>query len=362
MQNSRDACRWVYNKALEVRKEAWEQRQESISRYDTTKMLPGWKVSHPFLTEAYSQCLQETCTRLDLAFRAFFRRVKAGEKPGYPRFKGHDRYDSFTFPQSGFKLLKDGRLHLAKIGDVKIKLHRPVIGQIKTLTVRCDRIGNWYACFSCIVEPRPLPPSIEVVGVDLGLTIFAMLSNGEKIKRERWMKRDSKDVARLQRKKERLSKGSPERGKAIHALCHSYQRQTNRRNNFAHQESRKLVNRYGLIVFEDLDIRGMQASGNRIINKGIADVAWNRFVSFTEAKAEDAERSVIRVDPKNTTQQCSRCGQIVKKGLHVRVHDCPHCGLKIDRDLNAALNVLARGLASIPARRDRSRATSVAAA
>jgi len=364
LQNSLGACRWVYNKALEIRKEAWEQRRESISRYDTAKMLPGWKADYPFLASAYSQCLQEACTRLDLAFRAFFRRVKAGEKPGYPRFRSVNRYDSFTFPQSGFKLLDNGHLRLAKIGDVRIKLHRPIGGECKTLTIRRDSVGNWYACFSCVVEPKPLPPSAEAVGIDLGLTVFATLSNGERIERERWMKRDAQDIARLQRKKEPLPKGSAERHSVIHALCHAYQRQTNRRSNFAHQQSRKLVNRYGLIVFEDLDIKGMQAKGNRTVNKGIADVAWDRFVTFTNAKAEEAARSVIRVDPKNTTQQCSRCGEIVRKDLHVRVHDCPCCGLKTDRDLNAALNVLARGLVSIRADSSvtgRSRANSLAA-
>ena len=293
--------------------------------------------------------MQEVMIRLDLAFRAFFRRAKAGEKSGYPRFKSDNRYNSFTYPRErgNWRFPNNGHIRLSKIGNVKIILHRPLEGKCKTLTIHRDSIGNWYACFNCITEPKPLPPSVEVVGIDLGLTIFATLSNGEKIKREHWMKRDGKDIARLQRRKERLPKGSPERHKAIHALQHAYQRQTNRRNNFAHQESRKLVNRYGLIVFEDLDIKGMQAKGNRAINRGIADVAWNQLVTFTGSKAEEAGRSVIRVDPRNTSQMCSSCGQIVKKDLHVRVHSCPHCGLVISRDLNASLNILARGLASI---------------
>ena len=344
-----DCCRFIYNKALETRKEAWEERQKSVSRYDTSNMIPQWKEENEWLKDGHAQAMQEALKRLDLAFRAFFRRVKAGEKPGYPRFKSRARYDSFTYPQEkgNWRLLDDKRVRLSKIGHVKIKLHRPLEGECKTLTVRRDSVGNWYACFSCIIEPKSLPPSVEVVGVDLGLTVFATLSNGEQIKRERWMKRDEKDIARLQRKKERLPKGSPERRKAVHALCHAYQRQTNRRSNFAHQESRKLVNQYGLIVFEDLNIKGMQANGNRTINKGIADVAWNRFVTLTESKAEEAGRSVIRVDPRNTSQMCSGCGQIVKKDLHVRIHNCPFCGLVMDRDHNAALNILALGLQSV---------------
>lgn len=348
LQKTLEACRWLYNKTLEIRKTSWEQERKTVGRYDTINLLAQWKAEKPELSGVHSQVLQEVCTRVDLAFQAFFRRVKAGEKKvGYPRFRGSGRYDSFTFPQSGFSLLDNSKLRLSKIGDVKIVLHRPVTGKCKTLTIRRDRVGNWYACFSCEVEPKPLEPTPNVVGVDLGLTTFAYLSNGEKIARQRWTKRDEKDIARLQRKKERFVKGSPERGKVVHALCHAYERAANRRRNFAHQESRKLVNEYQFIAFEDLDIRDMQVNGNKTISRGIADVAWGQFVQFTTYKAADAGRSVALVNPRGTTQMCSGCGVVVPKDLSVRVHDCPHCGLRLDRDHNAALNILARGLASI---------------
>lgn len=349
LQLQLDACRFVYNKALEIRKEAWEQRQESIDRFDTVNMLPQWKIEYPWLQNGHAEAMQETMIRLDLAFRAFFRRIKNGEKPGYPRFRGKERYDSFTYPRErgNWRFSNDERIRLSKIGWVKIKLHRPIEGQAKTLTIRRDRIGNWWACFSCIVEPSPLPLSNEMVGIDLGLTAFAVLSNGESVERQRWMKRDAKDIARLQRKKERFAKGSLERRKAVHALQHAYQRQTNRRNNFAHQESHQLVNRYGLLVFEKLDIQDMQSNGNRVINRGIADVAWGKFVQYTAYKAECAGRGFLLVNPRGTTQECSQCGIVVPKDLSVRVHDCPHCGLKLDRDLNAARNILARGLACV---------------
>lgn len=345
MNNTLEQCRWVYNKALETRKNAWEQEKKSVSKYDTIKMLPLWKAERPELTIVHSQPLQEVCQRVDLAFRAFFRRVKAGEEPGYPRFKGFGRYDSFTYTQSGFRL--GDKLYLSKIGDIKIKLHRPIEGQVKTLTIRRDRLGNWYACFSCLVEPKELPPTDKVVGIDLGLTTFGQLSSGEKIKRERWMKKDQKDLKRIQRQVSALPKGSTEQRKAVCALNHVHQRIANRRKNFAHQESRKLVNEYQIIVFEELDIVGMQSDGNKTINKGVADVAWGHFVQSTVAKAEEAGRTVVLVDPKNTTQLCSGCNEIVEKDLHIRVHDCPHCGLKLSRDLNAAINILARGLASL---------------
>ncbi|HEY5139307.1 MAG TPA: transposase, partial [Methylococcales bacterium] len=333
-----DACRWVYNETLATRKNAWEKDQKTISLYDANKLLPAWKVENPELARVHSQVFQNVQERVDLAFQAYFRRVKSGDAPGYPRFKGKGRYDSFTFKQSGFTV-QDNGLCLFKIGTVKIIFHRPIEGKIKTLTVRKDRVGNWFACFSSEVEISPLPPIDKVVGIDLGLATFAVCSDGKEIKRERWMKRDAKDIARLQRKKETFAKGSSERKVVVKALQHAFQRQANQRKNFAHQESRKLVNEYQFIAFEDLNITGMQAQGNKVINRGIADVAWNQFVQITSYKAVGAGRSVVLVDPKNTTQICSGCGEIVSKDLSIRTHACPHCGLKLGRDQNAALNI-----------------------
>lgn len=348
LQDSLDACRWVYNNTLETRKDAWETEQRAVSRYDTIKMLPQWKRDHPFLKQAFSQALQETCTRVDLAFKAFFRRVKRGETPGYPRFRSYFRYDSFSYPQygNGVRLTEKG-LYLSKIGTVKIKLHRPICGEPKLVTIRRDRLGNWYACFSCIADGQPLTPVPGVVGIDLGLTTFMMLSNGESERRERWWKRDEKDLKRIQRKVSRLPKGSPERRKAVRALNHVHQRIANRRRNFAHQVSRKLIDNYQIIVFENLDIQDMQQNGFKTITRGIADVAWAQTVEFASYKAEYAGRTVVKVNPKNTSQMCSGCGEIVPKNLSVRVHECPHCGLRIDRDLNAAKNILSRGLATL---------------
>jgi putative transposase len=178
LQATLDACRWVYNKTLEVRKTAWTERQERVSYYDSKKMLPFWKADYAFLKQAYSEVLADAVKRVDLALQAFFRRVKAGETPGYPRFRGQGGYDSFTFPtfRAGWKFTDDGRLYIYKVGNIKIKLHRPIEGEIKTLTLRRDTIGNWYACFSCKVGPRPLEPSPFVVGIDVGLSKFATLS------------------------------------------------------------------------------------------------------------------------------------------------------------------------------------------
>ncbi|MEO8394517.1 MAG: transposase [Chloroflexota bacterium] len=343
-----EICRSVYNATLATRKNAYERRGESLNYYDTAALLPIWKNNATNLSKVHSQVLQNVQIRVDLAFKSFFRRVKAGEEPGYPRFKGKGQYKSITYPQFGNGVKLDGNsLTVSKVGAIRIHLHRPIEGQIKTVTLQRNSVGKWEVGFSCEVEFKPLPVNASVVGIDLGLKTFAFLSDGSKINRQRWMKRDDKDIARLQRRKEQFTKGSPEREKMLHMLNHAYQRATNRRTNFAHQESRKLVNTYQFLALEKLDIQEMQGLGNTVINRGIADVAWGQFIQYIVYKAENAGRSVVLVNPRGTTQECSDCGQIVPKDLSIRVHDCPHCGLKIDRDLNAALNILGRGLASI---------------
>jgi putative transposase len=341
LNNTLELCRWVYNETLATRKNAWELEKKSVSCYDTIKMLPGWKKEKPELSQVYSQVLQEVCKRVDLAFQAFFRRAKSGEKPGYPRFRGYGWYDSFTYSQTGFTLCDKGLL-LSKIGGIKIVQHRPIEGKIKTLNIRRDVVGNWYACFSCEVEPEPIPESKKVVGVDVGLESFATLSTGEKIDNPRFFRRDENELAKAQRKLSKAEKGTPERAKRRLAVCHIHQRISNRRKDFAHKFARQLVNEYGIIALEKLNGKGMLQ--NHCLAKSISDAAWNQFAQYTQYKAENAGRECVLVDPRNTSKKCSRCGTLVEKFLSERVHSCPVCGLQIDRDENAAINILALGL------------------
>ncbi len=349
LEHTLEQCRLVYNRTLAMRKSAWEQGQKPVSRYDTIKMLPVWKEELTELKYVHSQVLQEVCTRVDLAFRHFFRRVKAGEKPGYPRFKGKGWYKSFTYPQSGFKLLDNGRLRLSKIGDVRIKLHRPIEGEIKTLTVKRDMFGNWYACFSVEVEPQPLEPSPDVVGIDVGLSDFATLSTGEKVANPRFFRKEETALAKAQRRLSKCEKGTVEFRKYKRVVQHIHQRIANKRRDFSHKLSRKLVDTYQFIALEDLNIQDMQDGNYRSMNKSIGDAAWHQLVQHISYKAEKAGRTVVLVDPRNTTKECSDCHAIVPKKLSNRVHSCPFCGCVLDRDLNAALNILARGLASMGA-------------
>lgn len=213
MQATLDECRWLYNHLLEQRKAAYDERQESLSLYDQHATLPGLKTARPTLQTVHSQVLQNIAVRLDLAFKAFFRRMKAGEQPGYPRFRGAGRYDSFCYPQSGFGLNREQQtVTLSKIGSVRAVLHRPVFGKIKTCCVRRSRTGKWYVTFSCEgVPPDVVPDATEAVGIDVGLTHFATLSTGEQIDNPRFFRTDERALAKAQRPLSRETKGTPER-------------------------------------------------------------------------------------------------------------------------------------------------------
>jgi putative transposase len=347
MDRTLDLCRWTYNQTLAYRKDSWEKEGKSVSKYETHNLLPTWKSEKPELSEVFSQTLQNVQERVDLGLKTFFRRVKAGENPGYPRFRGRGWYDSFTYPQKGFRL-DSGKLYLSKIGNIKIKLHRPIGGKIKRLIVRRAATGKWFACFSVEMEESPKPPWKDgsVVGIDVGLESFATLSNGEKIANPKFFRDEEKELARVQRRLSKAPKGTPERKAALKVVERVHERIANKRYEFAHQVSRDLVNRFGLIAFEDLNIKNMLQ--NHCLAKSISDVAWNMLVTVTSYKAANAGSMVVLVDPRNTSKMCSRCGILVEKSLSNRVHNCTHCGLSLDRDINAAINILRLGLQSLP--------------
>lgn len=354
LEQQLEICRWVYNKVLGTRKDAYEKDGVSLNYYDTKKLLPEWKKVEPKFKLVHSMVLQDIVLRVDLAYRAFFRRVKAGEEPGFPRFKGKGRYDSMTYPQYENGVSLDGnKLNLSKLGAIKVELHRELCGTPKIVTIRKSANGKWFVTFACEGEKQPLPEEPKRIGVDVGTQTFATLSNGEKIKNPRFFRREQDALAKAQRKLSKQPKGTPESAKSRKIVGRIYERIANRRSDFAHKFSRQLVNTYGVIVFEKLAVVEMLANhtevfGNKL-NKSIADVAWRQLAQFTAYKAEDAGRLFLQVDPKNTSKMCSRCKSLVDKDLSVRVHNCPHCGLILDRDHNAAINILALGLQSLNA-------------
>ncbi len=340
-----EECGWLYNHLLAERKDTYGQTRKGISLYDQINTYPMLKQEHPRLCTVHSQVLQNVAVRVDLAFKAFFRQCKAGENPGFPRFKGQGRYDSFTFPQSGFSITHDERVVLSRIGAVKMVFHRPIKGKIKTCTVHRASTGKWYACFSVECEPERLPATPEQVGIDVGLKTFATLSTGEEIANPRFFRKEEKALAKAQRNLAKAEKGTPERHHKRKIVARVHERIAFRRENFTHQESRKIVNAYGTIAVEDLHVNRM--THNHCLAKSISDAAWSAFFAQLDAKAEEAGRQFVKVNPAYTSQDCSACGHRQKMSLSERIFDCPCCHVHLDRDLNAALNIRGLGLQAL---------------
>ncbi len=364
-------CRLVYNNLLHERTALHEQGFKSPTYYTQAPAITRWKKDHAELKTVHSQVLQNVAVRVELAFQAFFRRVKAGETPGYPRLKGYGQYDSITYPGSGFKI-GESSVWLSLFGrqvQVKAKLHRPVLGKVKTCTVRRygsnPKSSKWFVCFSVEQEDAFLPPCTEAVGLDAGLNSFLALSNGEFVANPRFFRRDEKALAKAGRKQAKTKKRSEPRRKANKVLSRIHERIGNRRHDFVHQTARRLVNRFGIIAVEKLSVRNML--GNQKIShclaKSIADASWSMFQTILTSKAESADRDakgaalreVIAVNPAYTSQDCSGCGYRpdglegrTKKKLSDRWHFCPKCSASLDRDTNAAINILALALNTMP--------------
>jgi putative transposase len=377
LQWTLDRCREIYNAALAERRDAYEihvKRHPSYFDEDTRKsltkeqvisyntqavQLPQIKEIREEYQELHSQVLQDTLRRVDKGMKAFFRRVKAGQTPGYPRFQGKGRYDSFCYPQVGFSL-ENGKLILSKIGHIKVKQHRPIRGTIKTCTLKREG-EHWYAILACEVEKiKRTPYTDEGIGIDLGVMKLATLSNGDVIENPRHYRKVQEKLARAQRRLARKKKWSNRRRKAVKAVGKVHRKIRNQRNDYLQKHSRWLVDTYETIVFEDIKPANLSKApkakqdedGNFLpnganakagLNKSILDAGWSQFISMCEYKAANAGTvQVIRVDPKYTSQACSSCGQVRKKDLSERWHSC-ECGCSLDRDHNAALNILRLG-------------------
>jgi len=343
----------TYNAALQERRDAYRMAGKSIGFSHQCAELPACREVRPDLAEVPSQVLQDAVKRVDLAFDGFFRRCLAGEKPGYPRYKSCSRYDSMTFKQYGnsFSLEASpqknrGTLILAKLGPIKMVMHRPLQGTAKTAIVKRTPTGKWFVSICCEDAPEPtLPESEKEVGIDVGLKTFAYLSDGTTIENPRFFRQEEKNLAKAQRKRDKMPKKSKERKKLKKRVARVHERTKNRRKNFAHQESRKIVNSNGLIVVEALVVRNMIK--NPKLSKSIADVAWSQFFELLVSKAEEAGRTVVKVNPAYTSQRCSCCGHGQQMPLSVRVYECPKCGLLIDRDHNGSKNILEDGLNAV---------------
>ena len=340
-------CRHLYNKALAERKRQAELNRlkkdfqvfpwgkpEWIGYYDQKLELTATKTL--FQKEVHSQVLQDVIKRVDRSFKNFFKGF------GYPRFQGRNRYNSFTYPQSGFEL-EDGKLNLSKIGSIKVILHREIEGKIKTCTIKKD-IDQWYATFSCEIDD-PIPVEIKTkTGIDVGLIDLITLSNGKQVKPPKFLQESENKLTQEQKRLSRKMKRSRKRNKQVIKVAKVHRKIRNQRKDFAHKTSKVLVDTYERIVFEDLQIKNMVQ--NHHLAKSISDAGWYQLMQFTKSKAECAGKIVEFVNPNGTSQTCL-CGFHVPKDLSVRVHSCPSCGLVMGRDQVSAILIENRSISTV---------------
>ncbi len=336
-------CRTLYNLCLEQRILWYRQWRASANYYSQATQLPELKAVFPEFAKVGSQVLQDVVRRVDLAFQAFFQRCKtAGAKAGFPRFRSHRRYDSFSLKQCGWGL--EGRyLTIRNVGRFKLFLSRPIEGRIKTVTVKRS-VSGWFILFSCDEVPaKVLPKSDKVIGIDVGISHFLVDSQGNQIENPRYFRRSERLLRRRQRRLSRRKMGSNRRRKARVLVGKAHEKVADQRRDFLHKLANLYVQGFGMICVEDLKIRNMVK--NRHLSKSISDAGWGIFIQLLTYKAEEAGRQLVKVNPYKTSQICSGCGATVAKSLAVRTHRCPFCGLVLCRDHNAALNILRAGLA-----------------
>jgi putative transposase len=368
LQFTLDRNRELYNASLEERREAWRMSRVSVTYAMQSAQLPDIKEIRPEYKEIYSQVLQETLKRVDKAFKAFFKRCKEGKTPGFPRFQGDDRYDSFTYPQIE-KLkgkptisIEEKKVILPKIGQIKVKKQRDLEGKAKTATIKREG-DRWYLIVTCEVEARVKLPYTDLpIGIDMGLKHFMTDSHGDVVDNPRFFRKSHGRLKKLQQRLAKKKKKSARRRKAVKSVALAYKKVRNQRRDFHHKESRILVDTFETIIFEDLSLHHMVrrpktkqdekgaylpngAAAKGGLNKSILDAGWASFIELVKHKAAWAGVTVIEVDPKKTSQICSACHKEGEhKDLSVRTHLCTYCGVVLDRDHNAAVNIRDRGL------------------
>jgi putative transposase len=334
LYNTLDACRWTYNKMVEkIRKEGFQTRN------DLNYFLADLKESEDWLYSYHSKMLQMVSTQIDGAQNSLIRLRKNGRKTGELRFAKFSEYNTFVYNQSGFGI-KDGFLTLSKIGRIKIIQHRqfPANHTIKQVTISRSKSGKWHACV--VVDVDAIIPKITLtnsVGIDVGIKNFACDSDGHQIPNPLNLQKLLKPLIRAQRKISRRQKGSQSRKKVVRFYQIIHERIKNKRNDFLHKLSTQYARKYGTIFVERLQLLNM--TKNHKLARHILDSAWGTFTNMLDYKTR-----LLRVPPQDTTVKCSRCGNSVPKPLAVRTHRCDKCGLVLDRDHNAAINILKKGL------------------
>lgn len=313
--------------------------------------LKATKELFPVYKEIHAEVQQQNLLRLDKAWDRWIKPDKSGKRAGRPRFKKKGQMRSFTFPRincpkAGVNKIEGGILTLSKIGSMPVVMHRPFPDgfELKTATI-VNKPDGWYIAVSLeddsVPTPKPIDEIKSAVGVDLGLKSFLVTSEGESVEVQQHYRKTQRHLARQQKRLAKKEPGSVNALKQKEKISGIHQRIGRKREIFHYNIAHQLVNKYDLIAVEDLNIKGLAKTN---LAKSIYDVAWGKFLTIMEAVALRSGVHVVKVSPHNTTVNCSRCGTKVPKTLSVRLHECPKCNLEMDRDENAAINILNIGL------------------
>jgi putative transposase len=363
-----DGHRELYNAALQERRDAWAHNKTRINYGDQSAQLTEIRSLRLDQAQWSFSSQQATLRRLNKAFIGFFDRVKAGQTPGYPRFKGKARFNSVQWPKDGdgARWLPDQRrVYLHGIGQVKVHVHREVAGRVKTLQVK--RQGRrWMLVLSCDDVPtKPLPATGGQAGIDVGVVTYATLSDGTAVANPRWARREAGRLEVAHQRLQRARRGSNNRVARRETVAARHRKIANRRKDFHHKQARELTARYDLLVVEDLKIANMLrrakpkpdpdnpeqflpngARAKSGLNRSISDAGWGQFVLILRAKAEDAGRTWIEVNPRHTSNRCECCGNAAPENRFTQAEFvCQRCGHTAPADEHAARNILRAGLA-----------------
>lgn len=340
-----EKCRETYNFLLSEL-----QNQKVIDRRQIQGIIPDLRICEPELKQLYSKVLQYECYKLFSNLRALTQSKRKNRKVGRLRCKGKSWFKTFTYNQLGFKIIKTNkrldRLHLSKIGDIPIRIHRNIKGKIKQVTIKRHNSGRWYASIITETNKKILKPkNRDKIGIDTGLINYVFDSDGNHFDNPKHLDKSLKKLKREHRKLSKKKKNSSNRLKQRIKVARAYEKVVNQRIDFLHKLSRHYINNCGFVAIEDLKIKNMIRHPS--LSRSISDASWSRFIKMLEYKAERAGIQIIKVEPRGTSQRCSRCNKEIKKELRIRQHKCLYCGLEIHRDYNSAKNILKLGLQKV---------------
>lgn len=362
IDNTLDMLRCQYNDQLAQRFDWYEQNRCSVdrcslvvchipelkdkpSRFSQQATLTQLKKDRPWYKDVHSQVLQEVPKKVEIAFDRWLKGDRNGKRSGKPRFKGQGQYKTFTYPQFKKEYFSNDKITLSKLGTVKVIVHRqiPPGFDIKTVSVT-QKANGYYVTLS--LDDRTVPTvkpdfnANNIVGIDVGLIDFYVSSDNEGIAAPKFLRKAERKLKSAQRQVSRRKKGSNRRQKARRSLAIQHKKVTDTRKDFHFKTANNLLKKYDVVAVEKLNIKGLAKSR---LAKSVNDAGWGQFISILTVKAENAGLKVVAVNPNGTSQECSSCGNKVKKPLSQRIHNCPGCQVSLCRDLNAAINIKNRG-------------------